>query len=357
MDFGLPLLYSIIGTIIIFGAIVTIHEFGHFIVAKLSGMGVHEFSIGFGPPLVQKKFRDTVYALRIIPLGGYVRIAGMEPGDEQAENSFSAKPFFARFATIFAGSAMNFVLAFVLLVVLGVSIGFPSGKTMFGKITPNSPAAEAGIQQGDVVLKINDVEYPTPERFVWEVGRRDGPVGLVLKRDGEPVTVAVTPRKIAGSKKPVLGVQVGVTDVVYQRHGIFGAISEGSRKIVESTGMVFEFFGRIFAGRGSLDGVAGPPGIIKLTSEVSRAAITSPEGMAAFLWVFALLSLNIGLFNLLPIPALDGSRLVFLVIEKLRGKPFDPDKEAMVHMVGLVLLLGLVLLISVKDVFTIFGGK
>ncbi|MHB9026495.1 MAG: M50 family metallopeptidase [Armatimonadota bacterium] len=344
---------GILGTIIIFGIIILVHEFGHFIVAKRSGMTVHEFSMGFGPALFSKEYGGTKYALRIVPLGGFVRIAGMEPGETDTPDGFDKKPFLARFGTILAGSVMNILLALVVLIILGIAIGIPGRRTQITMVQADSPAAAAQIQQGDIVLQVQDITEPDPNQLSQAIRDRNGkPVTLVLQREQQRVTVTVTPRKFPGEDAPRLGIGLGQE---YERLSPAESVVKGSQMIYTMTYQIIATLGSIFTGHFSLNQVAGPIRILGMSNEVAQTATSSLQDFGQYLFFMALLSLNIGIFNLLPIPALDGSRLVILVLEGIRRKPFDKEKEALVHLVGFALLIALILLISVREVGMMIG--
>jgi regulator of sigma E protease len=353
--------FSWLITLVVFGAIIVVHEFGHFIVAKMSGMLVPEFSIGFGPALWKRQIGETLYALRIIPLGGYVRIAGMEPGEDEGKEtpqeaeeirSYNTKPFYAKFLTIFAGAAMNFVLAFFIFIAIGLSTGYPVGSVFVRKVMPGSAAADAGLQPRDRIVRIGNT-YPVQSNEVaLEVilARPGTPIAMVVDRGGREHTLQVTPRTLPGVKGPKIGVEMENVSRGFERLGFERSIARGTSEVVGQTRMMLISLGMLFTGRVGFDGVMGPPAIIGMTNQLATQAQETSDGRYGLLMWWALISMNIGLINLLPLPALDGSRLVIIVIEKLRGKPFNRHKEALVHLVGLVLLFSLIAFISVKEI-------
>jgi regulator of sigma E protease len=350
-------LIGTLGTLLVFGAIIVFHEFGHFIVAKRSGMLVHEFSVGFGPALFAKQVGPTLYALRLIPLGGYVRIAGMEPGeDENTPGGFNTRPFAARFATILAGATMNFVLAAVVLIILGLAVGFPTERTVINGVIPNSPAAQAGIQKGDVIVEIEGTRNPNSGQVAQLIQESPPPVDLVVQRDGREVAFTLTPRRLSQTQRPVIGVEMATISSDFHRLSPVASVKKGVVQVADFTWKTVQGLAMLFTGRASMDQVMGPVGIVSTTHAVAKTALLSAESMYRFLMLFAIISLNIGVVNLLPIPALDGSRLLFLIAEGIRGKPFDRQKEAIVHMVGMVLLLGMIVLITIREVGRLFGG-
>lgn len=360
---------GVLGIIVILGTIIFVHECGHFIVAKLSRMRVDEFAMGFGPALWSKKRGDTLYAIRAVPLGGYVRIAGMEPGEEQTPDGFFQKPFIPKFFTIAAGALMNFVLALVLMIVLGMAIGYPlkEGPAIIDGVQPKSPAATAGIKAGDMIVAIGDTQPITNASARDLIRQSDGPIPLTLERQGQQRIVTVTPKimetaDIKGiSIKRVQYRGIGIViSTIPQRVGVVRSIQEGWYTVGRQIQFAAANVLFIFSGQAKFSEVGGPVMVARASYDVSKDALTSSTAMAAFLGQFALFSVLIGFFNLLPIPALDGGRLFSLVVEegyqRVSGKQFDRNKEAMVHMVGMVLLLALVLLITVKDVWQLFKG-
>lgn len=360
---------GILGTLLIFGAIIAIHEFGHFIVAKLSKMGVHEFSLGFGPALLKHTVRGTLYALRIIPIGGYVRIAGMEPGDEDAPNGYPKKPFFAKFATLAAGATMNFVLAFVLIVILGMAIGQlkPGNKVIIGGVVPKSSAAAVDMRAGDQVVGVNDVTNPSIEQATTIIRGSNKPVKITLLREGKEVVVYPTPKRtllperdgFLYSMKPshIIGVQFTTSSGQWKTVGFTQAARGGVMTVGGTMVDATAQFVSVVSGRIPFSQLSGPVGIMKVSYDVAKSDVISRMWLAKTFNLLVMLSMFIGFFNLLPIPALDGGRLLFLCIEGIWHKPISEATEQKIHAVGMALLLGLVALITVKDVLGLFGGR
>lgn len=337
-----------IGVLIVFGAIIAVHEFGHFIFAKWSKMGVHEFSLGFGPALWQREYRGTLYALRCIPLGGYVRIVGMEPGEDAFQaDGFETKPFYAKFATLLAGVFMNFVLALIVMIIMGLSVGFPT--TRVGGVQEKSPAAQMGLQPGDVLVQVGKTRNPSPEETEITIQKTTPPLALVIERQGKRLPLRITPVMFPGEHILRIGIQL---EPSFQKAPPVEAISRGMISVYQNTSEMLYGLWMLITGHISLrsGAVMGPPEIIHLIDTVAQKALRSKENMARFLLLFALISLNVGIINLLPFPALDGSRLLFLLIEKIIRRPFNKEVEAVVHMVGLALLLGFIGFISVREI-------
>jgi len=358
---------GVLGAIIVFGAIIFFHELGHFIIAKLSRMAVYEFSMGFGPALFSREYKDTLYAIRIIPLGGYVRIAGMEPDeDPDVENGFNSKPFVAKFGTILAGVMMNFILALLLFVIIGAGIGYrqPGAKTLIGGLMPNAPAAQAGLKPGDAIVAVDGIRNPSVEKASELIRNGQVPAQLVIERDGKEIPFTVKQYKIDyperdGAifyrivKKNGIGIVLSTDSGPVKRLGIGESVVHGFTSVIAMIVDAFRQVMSMITGRIPFRMISGPPGIIIAAYSVSKDAFSSLQMFAGLLGFIAFISVFVGFFNLLPIPALDGSRLFFLVVDavcSLFGRRIDPKKEAMVHMVGLVVLLGFIVIVSVFDV-------
>lgn len=358
-------IFGFLGPIIILGSIIAIHEFGHYIVARWSGMGIHEFSIGFGPAIFKRESKGTLYALRLIPLGGYVRIAGMEPGEEQGSNGFYTKPFFQKFATIAAGALMNFVLATIIFIVMGMAFGYltPTNKPIIASVVADLPAAKAGIKANDRIISINNKPVKTWEDVTTSIHKQTKEVTLIVKRNNENMTFAVTPKaqtdyavdglRIKKKTIHVIGIAGQVKTV---NPGILQSISNGFSEIYHKMHLMLASFVTMLAGDVQIKDIGGPIQIIRISHEASKGALNSQENMQNFLGLLAFLSVNIGFINLLPIPALDGGHLFFLLAEKVSRRKFNLEKLAWINAAGMILLLSLILAISIKDVFQLFGG-
>ncbi len=341
-------LIGVIGVVLVFGAIIAVHEFGHFIFAKMSKMGVHEFSLGFGPALWKREYHGTLYALRCIPLGGYVRIAGMEPGEDAYQaDGFETKSFLAKFSTLLAGVFMNFALALIVLIIMGLSVGFPI--TRIGEVLDKSPAQYAGLQRGDVLVRVGGTRDPAPDETSDTISNSKHSVLLVIERQGNRIPIRLTPVRFPGDNALHIGITI---EPAFQKTPPGQAITRGVASVYSSTSKMLGGLWLLITGHISFSSgqVMGPPGIIHIIDLVSQQALRSKIHMAKFLLLFALISMNVGLINLLPFPALDGSRLLFLVVEKIIRRPFNKQIEAIVHTVGLALLLGFIVYISILDI-------
>lgn len=329
--------------ILVFGLLVFFHELGHFGVAKFVGIKVHEFAIGMGPRLFKFTKGETDYSIRMLPIGGYVKMEGEDEASNDAR-SFSKKTVGERIAVIFAGPFMNFILALILFTTIFYNVaGIPT--TTINEVIVHSPAESAGIEKDDKILTINDIAIKDWEHLVDEINASEGETMRIgLLRNGERIEKVVTPQKDEESNRFMIG-------IVPAAEKSFGLAIKGSYQQMR---MIFTemlgFFRRVFARQATTAEVVGPVGIISLVGQASR------DGLYNVLYLAALISINLGIVNLLPIPALDGSRILFLVFEFFRGKPVDPEKEAFVHMIGLALLMLLMIIITYKDILTFIKG-
>ncbi|MDR7869938.1 MAG: RIP metalloprotease RseP [Tissierellaceae bacterium] len=331
-----------IAAIFVFLLVILLHELGHFTVAKLVGIKVNEFSIGMGPKLFQKRKGETQYTLRALPIGGYVKMEG-EDEDSSDPRAFNSVSPLARIAVVAAGAIMNFVLAIIVFSIVSFNLGEPTN--IIGEVIPNSPAQYGGIIEGDKFISINNSPISTWEELSESIGNSSSDENLEIRiiRNNEEQTLYIQPTIEDG--KVMLGI------IPHYEKSIIGGIKGGFTNTITFIGIMFDFIKMIFTGGVSINDLSGPVGVI---NEIGNAA---RMGMINLLILLGFISVNLGFFNLLPIPALDGSRLVFLIIELVRGKPVNPEKENFIHFVGLVFLLGLMLVVTYKDLIriNIFG--
>ncbi|MBT2570190.1 RIP metalloprotease RseP [Planococcus sp. ISL-110] len=412
---------TVISFIIIFGALVFFHEFGHFLFAKRAGILVREFAIGMGPKILGITKGETLYTLRLLPIGGYVRMAGedmdtihlqaghrigvllnkegqakkiimnqkhvypeilfleVEEADLEKElwikgydedeelvrievardavveengretilapydRQFDSKSVGKRFMTIFAGPLFNFILAFLIFTALGMMQGIPTFEPVITEVTEESPAAEAGMQDGDLVTEIEGNPIGTWDELVESVQSNAGnPLEFNVERDGEPLNFTITPEISEQSAE-----EVGVIGVLYQspvEKDFLGSFVYGAEQTIFWFKEIFRLLGMLVTGQFTIDALSGPVGIYKTTEEVAKYGFFTLMSWAG------MLSINLGIMNLLPLPALDGGRLMFFILEAVRGKPVDRQKEGMVHFVGIMLLMLLMIVVTWNDI-------
>lgn len=327
--------------IIVFGLLVFIHELGHFSVAKMVGIKVHEFAIGMGPKIIHFRKGETAYSIRALPLGGYVKMEGEDQNSDDLR-SFNNKPVLARIAVIFAGPFMNFILSIVLFTVIFYSLGAPS--TTIQSILDKSPAQISGVQKGDVIYSINKERIKSWNQLTNAIGNSQGEsLEITIIRDGHEIKKVIEPTRDESTGQ----ILIGITPTFEK--SIPGAIKSSLDATYKIANDILDFLKGLITKSGSKGEVMGPVGIITLVGQVSRSGLLDVINLAA------VLSINLGLMNLLPIPALDGSRILFLIMELLRGKPVDPEKEGMVHLIGFGILMSFMLFITYKDLLKLFS--
>ncbi len=318
--------------ILVFGSIIFFHEFGHFITAKLSGVLVHEFSLGMGPKILKHKGKETTYSIGIFPIGGYVKMEG-EDEESEHKNSFSSKSPVKRFMIIFAGPLMNFVLALLIFFLLFIFIGSPT--TTVKEILPGLPAETSDLKEGDRIIKINDEHIEKWADIVESVSNSTGELRLIVERNDEELLVTINPA--IQEERNVIGIAPSI-----ERSFIYSIGMAFDRLWFVSTN-IFTFLGDLINGKQLEGEVVGPIGIISMVNEASKYSFLSVLSLAA------VISINLGIVNLLPLPALDGGRLVFILIEILKGSPIDPKKEGFVHFAGFVILMIFMAYMVIKD--------
>jgi regulator of sigma E protease len=327
------------------GLLIVLHEGGHFLMARLCGMRVERFSIGFGPTLIGFKRKGTLFQIAPIPLGGFVQITGLNPNEEFDRSDpyvYPNRPRWMRLLTILAGPVANYLTAFVLMLGVLLTFGMPSKTQKIIEPVAGKPAAVAGLAAGDVLVEANGrpVNADSPIAEVIHAGH-GAPVVIKVLRNGRPMTFTVTPERQSSGAYQV-GIQIGSVD---ERTPVppLTAVKEA---FVYPYYMSIGFLGGLYdmvRGRVNAD-LSGPIGI---TKQIAKAA---QRGAVDFLSMIIMLSVYLGLFNLLPLPALDGGRAVFLVIEGITRRKVNPRIEAAVHTAGFVLLLGVLIIVSVKDI-------
>lgn len=334
------MLNTIIASIVIFGLLIFVHELGHFVVARLVRIKVLEFAIGLGKELFSRqKEGGTRYSLRLFPLGGFCRLLGEDPEEALKEGSFQKKPLVSRLAVISAGSLMNFLLAVLLFsLVYFFFWGVPQSQTtQIGEILPESRAYEAGLQPGDIILAIDGLEMKDWDDIIAYINANpERQITLLVQRDNTALSITVVPAGETG--KGLIGIVP-----VYKKYIFFRSIALGFNYTWFFIKLIFVSLYQMITGVIPAD-IAGPVGIVAIVAEVTKT------GLGNLFYLAAIISINLGIINLLPIPALDGSRIIFLVLEGIRGKPIDPQKEGFIHFVGFTVLIILMILIAFQDI-------
>lgn len=355
---------TIVAFIIIFTVVVVAHEYGHFIIGKLNGIKANEFSVGMGPAIFKKQLKSTRLVIRLLPIGGACVFEGEDGNYESetendevkkaVEGSFNAASVWGRIATVFAGPLFNIILAYFLSIFICWFCG--QDLPVIYSVTENMPAEAAGIQAGDTIIKINNERiYLWREISVISMMSSGKPMNITYERDGQRYDTVLTPTFSEEENRYYIGFTGGGNFVECNNISVFKYSWYEVRYWLITT---VRSLGYMVSGRASKEDISGPVGIATVIDDTIEE--TSQYG---FFTVFlnmvnitVLLSINLGVLNLLPIPALDGGRLLFLFIEVLRGKPVPPDKEGIVHFVGFVLLMVLMAFVFFNDIMRIVHG-
>ena len=334
---------TLAATVFVFSLIVFVHEAGHFITAKLTGMQVDEFAIGFGPKLYSRKYGETVYSLRIIPLGGFNKIAGMSDEEELNERSFLNKPVRSRLLVISAGALMNFLLAFLLLwgIVFSTGISSVLPDPIVGGIIKNSAAAEAGIEPGDRIISVGNTPVnrwiDIPEAI--EAHQREV-VPVVYERDGSRITVDTIPKTDEKTGRTLLGVMPSIRTKYV---GVGEAAHFAVNRIVDLGGMMLTGLYRMVSGTEKAE-LAGPIGVAQLAGQAASV------GFVNLLTFTAFLSLNLGILNLLPIPMLDGGYIILILLEGITRRKMPKKGLYYIQMAGVIILGAMFIFALVQDI-------
>ena len=413
--------------IVIFGSLVFFHELGHFLFAKRAGILVREFAIGMGPKILGITKGETIYTIRLLPIGGYVRMAGedmdqieLQPGyrvglilneqnvvkkiilnqkaqyqnilfmeveradlakalwiegydeDEQLkrysiardavivengketvlapyDRQFDSKSLGHRSMTIFAGPLFNFILAFFIFILLAMLQGIPTYEPIVTGVNADSPADQAGLLPGDLVTEINGDKIVVWDDLAAAVqAMPEEPLDFIVQRNGEEIPLQITPeiQEVEGQKVGMIG--ISYRSPVEQSLNPLKVVTYGAEQTYNGATLILTLLGKLISGEFSIDALAGPVGIYQATDEVAKTGIYS------LMYWGAMLSINLGIMNLLPLPALDGGRLLFFGYEAIRGKPVDRQKEGLIHFVGIVLLMLLMVVVTWNDIQRLF---
>ncbi len=345
----------------ILAVLVIVHEFGHFFAARFFGVAVEEFGLGLPPRIIGRRWRGTLWSLNWIPLGGFAKMKDENSAGDAAD-SFQTKPAHARAIILIAGIVFNFIFAALIFAFVFATYGAPTDAVRIhvGSVAANTPAQAAGWRTGDEFVTVGGQTITNQDDLKRAIDAAAGQsVKVDLRRDGQIVATTITPRRAADipEGQGATGITVA-SDPVVQRQPIWEAIPNGFREMFRAIGEIYGGLIRLVRGTqpGGADNIAGPIGIAQVVGEaVNRATI--PAWVVA-LNITAFISMNLGILNLLPIPALDGGRLVFVIIELLRrGKRVPPEREGLVHVVGMVVLLALFVLVAFVDIQRLIDGR
>lgn len=341
--------------LLVLSLLVVVHEFGHFLMAKLAGVKVERFSIGFGPVLFGKKFAGTEFVFSLLPLGGFVKMAGENPGEAEGKAwEFNSKPLGWKFLIVFAGPFMNALLAFFLFAAV-FTTGQPMVLAKIGKIMDRTPAQAAGLQVNDTILSVNGKNVRFWEDVLREVRVGGEKILLVVDRKGSSWDVTVHPKLEplpSGEKKvvPFIGI-APANEVEYIKHPFPEACVLAFKRVADMTVMILYSFGLMFSGALSFkDSVTGPIGIYFMTGQAAQM------GASYLLYFMGSLSVSLFVLNLLPIPVLDGGHVLFILIEKIKGSPLRESVKEKMTQGGMIALLALMAFVIFQDVhrFEIF---
>lgn len=350
---------GIILALVIFGLIVTVHEFGHFICAKLSGIKVLEFSIGMGPKLVQKQIGETIYSLRILPVGGFCAMEGEDSSGDDPRSFRNAK-LWKRMIVLAAGAIMNFILGFVMVFIMSCMFenipttqirGFSGVLNDDGTKTYYAESYKTGLRHDDIILKIDGTSiYSILDLNYIFASSKTNTHDLVVKRDGK---------------------KLKLNDVTFHDETTgdtldFGLVTKDKNflTVMDCSGDIFLSMGHIvglslkqmLTGKLNKEEVSGPVGVVTSINESTEQAESTGDAIFNLVYMTALITINLGIFNLLPIPGLDGGRLIFCFIELIRRKPVKPEHEGYVHLAGMALLFGLMIFATFNDVMRLIHG-
>lgn len=346
---------NLIYFIIILGIIVLVHEFGHFIFAKMFGIYVYEFAIGMGPKLFHWKSKkgETEYSIRAIPIGGFCSLAGedLDSDDKEkipSDRRLQSKPVWQRFLVMFFGAGNNFILAFLLLLTIAFGWGAVSSKPIISELVSNNPAEQAGLQVGDYILEINGHKIKTSDdvSIYLQVENKEKPITFTIDRNGREMDIDVTPIKEEVDGSSIY--RVGIISEGKVEKGFVPSIRYAFTKMGALFRQMVITFKGLFTGGLSVNQLSGPVGIYNIVGTQASA------GFENILYLIALLSINVGFINLIPLPAFDGGRILFLIIEKVKGSPIKAETENKIHTIGFILLLALMIYITFNDILKLF---
>lgn len=327
---------TIIYAVIIFCLLIFVHELGHFLVAKACGVKVNEFAIGMGPAIFKKQKGETLYAVRMFPIGGFCAMEG-EDEDSEDDRAFNNKPAWQRALVLAAGSFMNLLTAVILMIVIAFVVG--QATTTVDEVLEDSPAYRAGMMSGDRIVEVDGTAVDEWNDVITCIGdsSRDT-AGIVVERDGtqQTLTAALEYDQESGRNK------IGITPEM--KHSVAGSVGSGMKNTWNMTVMMYKVIKQLFTGDVSVSELSGPVGIVYAVNQSAKA------GVIYVVYLASLLSLNLAIMNMLPFPALDGGRLLFLLIRRITGKKITDAVEGKIHFIGIILLMVLMVYVTWNDI-------
>ena len=328
---------TVILALVLFLFLIFPHELGHFMMARAVGVKVNEFAFGMGPAVWQKQGKETLYSIRIFPVGGFCAMEGENEESDQ-EGAFNNKPWWAKILVLIAGAAMNVLIAAVVMSVIILISG--TATTTVDKVENGSPAQIAGLKQGDKIEYISGKKIEDWNDVSKSIGNKGKKIEIKVSRNGKYETFKINPRK---EKDRYV---IGITPVIEKSPS--KAIIGGFKSTWYITRQMYKSLGMLASGNVAMKDVSGPVGMIGFVHQ------SATQGLISFFYLVALISLNLAIFNLLPLPALDGGRIIFVIIRMITGKAITDKQEAMVHGAGMVLLLSLMVFVTWNDIIKLF---
>ena len=357
-----PYLTTVLATVAVLGVLIFVHELGHFLTAKLLGVKVEIFSLGFPPKLISKQVGETDYRISVVPLGGYVKLLGENPNDEVPpelmHRSFLHRPLWQRAAVVLAGPAFNFLFAFLALFAVFATTGLPYVPTDVGRIIQDSPAERAGLKTGDLIVAVDGTPVKRWEELSSQIREHGGQtLDLAVQRDGRKLEIKVTPERresenLFGQK--IMAYQIGVASserLVSEHVGPVQALGEGMSYSLRIAALTLQSIYKLITREISVDTLGGPIMIAQVAGKQAEM------GLSYLINFMAVLSVNLTLLNLLPIPVLDGGHLLFLFLEAVRGKPLAVKHREMAQAVGMMLILTLMVFVFYHDIMRLFATR
>ena len=340
--------WPILMAILFFGLIIGIHELGHFLSAKLFGVKVHEFSLGMGPALFKKKKGETQYSLRLFPIGGYVNMEG-EDEESEDDGAFCKKKWWKKLIIVAAGAIMNLILGFIFVIIL-TSMDDLVGTTQIHSFYDNATSTQYGLEAGDTIKKINGTNIYSSRDIGYALQRdNDGVYDFVVSRDGQKVELNDVHFETQPAEN---GHNIIIYDfiIVGEEKNPVNVLTTAALDTISTARLVWLTLFDLVTGHYGINDLSGPVGTVSIIAETTSEAVATGAGFDTIIYIMALISINVGVFNLIPIPALDGGRLFFILIEAIRRKPIPAKYEGYIHAVGMALLLLLMVIITFNDI-------